>query len=167
MAKVRKKYVAHVNKAKTARAALRDLAIGFIASGDGLVLVNTRKNRIEHAGAAINAALEKVRYKWVVYIAAMGRTELGQAYIKSEEVHISCEMFKHEISSTVGQLHAKLKDTIPAKHLSNVGWLALPVYKEINEKELAEFFETLNCWDHPSRWQIEAKKNAEQKELAA
>jgi hypothetical protein len=167
MKKVRKKYVAHVNKAKTAKAVLRNLAIGFIANGDGLVLMNIKKNRIEHAGSAINAALEKIRYKWVIYIAAMGRTEPGQEYIKSEEIHVPHEVFKHEISSTVGKIHEKLTLTIPAKHLSNVGWIALPVYSYLDEKELAELFETLNCWDGLSGWQqAETESNCAEEQAA-
>lgn len=166
MGKVRKKYVAHVNKAKTAKAALRDLAIGFVASGNGLELVNIKKNRIERAGESINAALEKIRYKWVVYIAAMGRSELGQAYIKSEEIHVPHEVFKHEISPVVAKFHEKLTKTIPAKHLSNVGWIALPVHKDLSEKDLAELFETLNCWEHLAPWQKEILEDANSKEVA-
>lgn len=149
----RKKYVAHVNKAKSARAVLKDLAIGFVASGDGLRLVNTKHNRIEMAGPSIEAAMVKIRYKWTIYIAAMGRTELGKAYVKIDEVSAPYEVFKHEISGVVAKHHEALRDTVPKKQLSNVGWLALPVHKDMSEKELESIFDKLGCWTELAPWQ--------------
>ena len=158
MAKKRKQYVAHVSKAKSAKAALKDLAIGFVASGEGLELVNVKKNRIEKCGPSIDAALSKIRYKWQIYIGAMGRTKLGQAYIKSEVIDVPTEYFKHEISSTVADIHQELSESIPKDQLSNVGWIALPVAREISEKELGALFDTLGCWESLAPWQNEILK---------
>ena len=119
-----------------------------------------KKKRIERAGNSINLALEKIRYKWVVYLGAMGRTELGKAYIKFEEVHVPHEVFKHEISETVGIIHEKLSDTIPAKQLSNVGWIATPSGYELDENELAELFDLLGCWENLAPWQDELLKES-------
>jgi hypothetical protein len=153
--KKRKRYVAHVQKAKSAKAALRDLGIGFVASGDGLELINVAKNRIEVCGPSIDAAMSKIRYKWQIYIAAMGRSKLGQAYIKSEVVDVPCEYFKHELSSTVSSLHDELSKLVPTDQLSNLGWIALPVPREISEKELGALFDMLGCWENPAPWQDE------------
>jgi len=155
MAKKRKQYVAHVQKARSAKAALRDLGIGFVASGDGLELINVEKNRIEACGPSIDAALSKIRYKWQIYIAAMGRTKTKQAYIKSEVIDAPSEYFKHELSSTVSGLHDELSKLIPSDQLSNLGWIALPVAREISEKELEALFNTLGCWDSLAPWQNE------------
>lgn len=73
MAKKRKKYIAHVNKRKSAEAVLKNLAIGFTANNDRLKLLNIKHKRIEQAGHSIDAAMSKIRYKWLIYIAAMGR----------------------------------------------------------------------------------------------
>ena len=159
MAKKRKQYVAHVSKAKSAKAALRDLAIGFIASGEGLELVNVKKNRIEKCGPSIDAALSKIRYKWQIYIAAMGRTKLGQAYVKIEEIIVPTEHFKHEISAKVASIHEGLAESVPKDQLSNVGWIALPVAREVSEKELEALFDTLGCWEGLAPWQNELLSN--------
>lgn len=153
MKKRNKKYVAHVSKARSARAALRDLAIGFVANDKGLRLVNIKHSRLERAGSAIDTALTKIRYKWTIYIAAMGRTELGKAYVKIEEIRVPQEVFKHEISSVVAKHHEALRDTVPKKQLSNVGWLALPVYCDMQESELENIFDKLGCWDELAPWQ--------------
>ena len=153
MTRRNKKYVAHVSKARSARAALRDLAIGFVANDKGLRLVNIKHSRLERAGSTINAALTKIRYKWTIYIAAMGRTELGKAYVKIEEIRVPQEVFKHEISSVVAKHHEALRDTVPKKQLSNVGWLALPVYRDMSEGELESIFDKLGCWDELAPWQ--------------
>lgn len=155
MKKRNKKYVAHVSKARSAKAALRDLAIGFVANDEGLRLVNVKHSRLEQCGPSIDAALTKIRYKWTVYIAAMGRTELGKAYVKIEEIRVPHDVFKHEISSVVGKHHEALRDTMPKKQLSNVGWLALPVYRDMSEKELERIFDKLGCWDELAPWQTE------------
>lgn len=156
--KKRKPYIAHVQKAKSARAALKDLAIGFVASGNGLQLVNVSKNRIEACGPSIDAAMSKIRYKWQIYIAAMGRTKTRQVYIKSEVIDVPREYFKHEISPTVAGIHEKLSKTVPKDQLSNVGWVALPVARDISEKELEALFDTLGCWDSLAPWQNELLK---------
>jgi hypothetical protein len=153
MSKKRKQYVAHVSKARSARAALRDLAIGFVANRDRLELINLRKNKIEKCGPSIDAAMSKIRYKWTVYLGSMGRTELGKAYIKLEEVHVANEVFKHEISEQVGKIHKVLTDSIPIKQLSNVGWIATPVGHELSEKHLGELFDLMDCWDNLANWQ--------------
>ena len=153
MSKKRKKYIAHVSKARSAKAVLRDLAIGFVANRDCLELINVRQNRIEKCGPSIDAAMTKIRYKWIVYLGSMGRTELGQAYIKLEEVRVANEVFKHEISEQVGKIHKVLTDSIPAKQLSNVGWIATPVGHELSEKHLGELFNMMDCWDNLSGWQ--------------
>lgn len=155
MARVRKKYVAHVSKGRVAKAALNDLAIGFCANNDHLRLINIKKKRFEHSGHAINAALEKVRYDWTIYIAAMGRTELGKAYIKSEVIRVPYDVFKHEINDVVAAQHERLRDEVPKKQLSNVGWLALPVHIDLSEKELGFYFDMLGCWDLLAPWQSE------------
>jgi len=157
--KKRKPYVAHQQKAKSAKAALRNLGIGFVSSGDGLELINVAKNRIETCGPSIDAAMSKIRYKWQIYIAAMGRSKLGQAYIKSEEINVPDEYFKHELSSTVSDLHDKLSVTVPKDQLSNLGWIALPVARDISEKELEALFNTLGCWENPAPWQNEILGN--------
>ena len=124
MSKKRKKYISHLNNSKVAKSAVRDLAIGFCANNDHLHLINIKHNRLERAGAAINGALEKIRYKWVIYIAAMGRNELKQAYIKSEEIRVPHEVFKSDINDIVAAHHTELRKSVPVKQLSNVGWLA-------------------------------------------
>lgn len=161
MSKKRKQYVAHISKARSAKAALRDLAIGFVASRERLELINVRHNRIEKCGPSIDAAMSKIRYKWIVYLGAMGRTELGQAYIKLEEVRVANEVFKHEISEQVGKIHKVLADSIPKKQISNVGWVATPVGHELDEKQLGEIFNMLDCWDSLAPWQREVIKEAE------
>lgn len=166
MAKKRKQYIAHISKAKSAKAALRDLAIGFVASNDRLELVNVKKNRIEVCGPSIDTAMSKIRYKWIVYLGSMGRTELGEAYIKIEEVRVASEVFKHEISEQVGKIHKVLTDSIPKKQLSNVGWIATPVECELDEKQLGELFNLMDCWDSLAPWQREVVKQHEKiKEL--
>ena len=155
MSKKRKQYVAHISKARSAKAVLRDLAIGFVANRDRLELINVRHNRIEKCGPSIDAAMSKIRYKWIVYLGSMGRTELGQSYIKIEEVSVANEVFKHEISEQVGKIHKVLTDSIPAKQLSNVGWVATPVGHDLNEKQLGEIFNMLDCWDNLAPWQRE------------
>ena len=153
MSKKRKKYIAHVSKSRSAKAVLRDLAIGFVANRDRLELINVRHNRIEKCGPSIDAAMSKIRYKWIVYLGSMGRSELGQAYIKLEEVRVANEVFKHEISEQVGKIHKVLTDSIPAKQLSNVGWIATPVGHELSEKHLGELFNLMDCWDNLAPWQ--------------
>tara|TARA_R110000850_G_scaffold91270_15_gene193863 strand:- start:347 stop:847 length:501 start_codon:yes stop_codon:yes gene_type:complete len=153
MSKKRKQYVAHVSKARSARSALRDLVVGFTANRDRLELINVRHNRIEKCGSAIDAAMSKIRYKWVIYLGSMGRTELGKAYIKLEEVHVANEVFKHEISEQVGKIHKVLTDSIPIKQLSNVGWIATPTGHDLSEKHLGELFELMDCWDNLANWQ--------------
>ena len=156
MSKKRKQYVDHISKARSAKAVLRDLAIGFVANRDRLELINVRHNRIEKCGPSIDAAMTKIRYKWIVYIGSMGRTELGQAYIKIEEVRVANEVFKHEISEQVGKIHKVLTDSIPSKQLSNVGWIATPVGHELDEKHIGELFNMLDCWDNLAGWQKES-----------
>ncbi len=109
--------MAHISKARSAKAALRDLGIGFVASGNGLELINVAKNRIEACGPSIDAAMSKIRYRWQIYIAAMGRSKLGQAYIKSEVVEAPAEYYKHELSATVSELHDELSKTVPKNQL--------------------------------------------------
>jgi hypothetical protein len=153
MPKPRKKYVAHNSKAKTAKAALRNLGICYVANRDKLELINVKKNRVELCGQSIDLALSKIRYKWVIYLASMGRTELGKAYMKIEEVRVANEVFKHEISEKIGKIHKKLTDSIPSKQLSNVGWIATPVDHDISEEHLEQLFDMMDCWENLAPWQ--------------
>lgn len=155
MTKVRKKYVAHENKRKSAQAVLKNLVIGFTANNDRLKLINIKTKKIEQAGPNIDAAMTKIRYKWLIYIAAMGRTELGKAYIKLEEVEMPHPVFKNDISDQVAKIHQSLCDTVPAKQHSNIGWIASPVGAELSENELGELFELMNCWECLAPWQDE------------
>lgn len=162
MSKKRKQYIAHISKAKSAKAVLRDLVIGFTANRDRLELINVRHNRIEKAGPSIDAAMTKIRYKWIVYLGSMGRTKLGKAYIKLEEVRAANEVFKHEISEQVGEIHKVLTDSIPKDQISNVGWIATPVGHELDEKHLGELFNLMDCWDNLAPWQKDIIKEAEE-----
>jgi hypothetical protein len=153
MRKKRKQYVAHVSKARSAKAALRDLAIGFVANRDRLELISLRHNRIETSGPSIDAAMSKIRYKWTVYLGAMGRNKLGKKYIKIDEAGPDFEVYKHQISKSVGEAHKILADSVPADQFSNVGWIATPTGYNLSEEHLYDLFTMMDCWDNLAPWQ--------------
>ena len=158
MAKKRKQYVAHISKARSARAAMKDLAVGFCANNDHLHLINTKHKRFERAGASINNALEKIRYKWVVYIAVMTRNKDGQQDLHLADASPDFECFKEQINNSVTAGHKKFISEVKAEYpdmVCNIGWLALPVYQDVSEAELEEYFDMMGCWELLAPWQGE------------
>ena len=153
MKKKRKAYIAHVSKARSSRAVMRDLAIGFVANRDRLELINVKSNRIEKCGPSIDASMSKIRHKWIVYLGAMGRNKLGKKYIKIDEAGPDFEVYKHQISKSCGDAHKILADSVPANQLSNVGWIATPTGHELSEEHLYDLFSMMGCWDNLAPWQ--------------
>ena len=141
--KKRKQYVAHISKARSARAAMKYLAVGFCANNDHLHLINTKHKRFERAGASINNALEKIRYKWVIHIAVMTRSNDGQQDLHLADASPDFECFKEQINNSVTAGHKKFISEVNAEYpdmVCNIGWLALPVYQDVSEAELEEYF---------------------------
>jgi len=159
--KKRKQYVPHVQKAKTAKASMRNSAIAFTANRDGLELINTKKLCIEKAGPSINAALEKVRYNWIVKIAVMIKHKVGGYKILFDVCDAPFECYKDQISASTGRAHQEFLDDVSETYedeVCNVGWIACPSGVEIPDEDAKVIFNELGCWENPAPWQDELLK---------
>lgn len=156
--KKRKQYVAHISKARSAKASMRNLAIGFTANRDGLELVNIKKLCIEKAKSSTNTDLEDVRYNWVVKIAVMIKHKVGGYKILFDVCNSPFECYKDQISASTGKAHQKFLDEVSEEfegEVCNVGWIACPSGAEIPDEDAKVIFNELGCWENPAPWQDE------------
>jgi len=159
--KKRKQYVAHVQKARSAKASMRNLAIGFTANRDGLELVNIKKLCIEKAKSSTNTDFEDVRYNWVVKIAVMIKHKVGGYKILFDVCDAPFECYKDQISASTGKAHQKFLDEVSEEfegEVCNVGWIACPSGIEIPDEDAKVIFNELGCWENPAPWQDELLK---------
>jgi len=159
--KKRKQYVPHVQKARSAKASMRNSAIAFTANRDGLELVNTKKLCIDKASHETNTKLEEVRYRWAVKIAVMIKHKAGGYKILFDVCDAPFECYKDQISSSTGKAHQEFLDDVSETHedeVCNVGWIACPSGVEIPDEDAKVIFNELGCWENPAPWQDELLK---------
>ena len=93
-------------------------------------------------------AMGRIRHKWSVYIAIIGRDNLGKRYVKGEQLDFKTPYLQGEIASVTSEYHYKLLDTFNKNHLVNAGWLACPHGTDIDPEQALEIFENAKAFNH-------------------
>ena len=145
MAKVRKKY----NKAKQynrfAKHHLKDLVVAYTDDLKGCVMLDTKRQELVKPNELTVACIE-MPHQWSCFIAAMGRTQLGEEYMKAEQIFTPSKFYQRDLAPIFEAHHAELIKQMPDHHLCSVGWIACPNGREFTEKEAADIFTKLGAW---------------------
>ena len=158
MKKRNKKYNAAKNATIGAKAGLKNLAVWFsLAHDDKCELIDYKRALSVQVTPAIATAISKWRYKWSVYMLALGRTQAGQEYMKHAKLDCANEYYQSDLVDILNDEHKKfVANEVPDAHLCNVAWLAIPFDTDLSEGDLGELCSKLNAWDNPAKWQWEA-----------
>lgn len=116
--------------------------------GEQIQVVDTKKNQVRPFYKDELNSMGRLPYKWSVYIAIIGQNQLGDLYVKGEQLEINQPLLQGQIADVVSDHHYKLLDTFNKEHLRNVGWIASPQKHDIDPEQAFSFFEMAGALNH-------------------
>lgn len=110
-------------------------------------LLNWQKCRSVHAGRQLVDGVCDLPHHWTVYLAVFCRSQLGEQYMKSEEIEPQGRYRSEQISEAIIHYHEALQATCNPAHVIGYGWIASPVGESLNEEQAARCFDAVGAWD--------------------
>lgn len=145
MSKIKSKYTANRANEALARLTLRPYVIGYVM-GVGASIIHRKTLKIEKPTPILNTYVQSVKHKWCIYTVCFlfrnNRYELEISEIKANNACYHTDLQDVVFDTNIEEL---------AKHSSsqrvNVGWLAIPSGKLLEESEICTILEKLNPYD--------------------
>jgi hypothetical protein len=122
--------------------------VAVFVGGEKIQLGDLRTNKVRPFSRDELEAFGHFRYKWSIYIAIMGRDNMGSRYVKGKQLYFPVECFQGDIAALVSEYHYELAKEFNKKHLANVGWVACPNETDIEPEQAMAIFEDAGAFEH-------------------
>ena len=132
---------------RAAKHNIRNLYAVFVG-GEQIQVADKRKGQVRAFYKDELDSMGRLPHKWSVYIAIIGQDQMGDRYIKGEQLDINQPMLQGDIAEIVSEYHYKLLDTFNKLHLKNVGWIASPRLDDIEPEQAFTIFENAGAFNH-------------------
>jgi len=146
MAKTRKKYNKMKQLNRLADHLLKDIVVCYVDNLKGCVMVDTKHDCIIQPSEAMIASASRP-HNWSCYISVFGRNQLGEEYMKSEQIFTPAKYYQADLAPVFEVHHSNLIKQMPEHHLCGVGWIASTRGEELTESEAGRIFTKLGAWD--------------------
>lgn len=143
----------------------KDKLLVYVSTETGWVLYDRRRNYL------IKPTESQTRFaefpmQWAIYLAAFGRTQLGQDYMKSDSFVTQARYKQDDLIPHVAAEHAKVIASIPEDQFVGIGWIASPEGIDLTEQEAGRIFENMKAWDVPAKWQDQTNQDQQKLTVA-
>lgn len=123
------------------------IVIVDIHPNDKQGLFNWQRCRSIHAGRQLIDGVCDLPHNWTVYLAVFCRSQLGERYIKGEEIVPQGRYRSEQINEAITQCHDALIATCNPAHVLGYGWIASPVGESLTEEQAGKVFDAVGCWE--------------------
>jgi len=148
MNKVRKKYnpkkVVHAKY----RLALKNKVIVYVTGQKYNELYCTKTKAVFKTGLEFAQFLCDVPMLWSITIAAFGRDQTGEEYMKTEVHHFQQKYAQSDLMHYLNEEHEKLINSMNRQHFIGVGWIASPEQKEFADKDAIKIFTDFGAFEN-------------------
>jgi len=127
-------------------------------SGERIVNLTSGKAHRLSPNGALEDMMTYARFRWNIYIAVLYRDEDGRKAM--EPTVIVCKYAKTRIalSEVLNQAHVELIDEVGLDNVVNVGWLACPHGKDIDDEFAYGMFDQMKAWDFKGKVSVAGKQ---------
>lgn len=109
-------------------------------------LINWKNAKSIAPGRAIADAVCDIPHNWVIYFSALCIDQLGQRYIKSQEVAPQGVYLSEQLNEVIETYYRDLLDSCNAQHVVGSGWIANPCGVSLDEEQAARIFDAVGAW---------------------
>lgn len=141
----------------TSRRALKNVGIVF-ALNNKATFIELNHDRIVRACPSMITAAQDIQHNWRVYIAVFLENQIGEQYVKIEDVTPVRACYQENMMKDLNDAHIKLIGSTKLADRVNAGWVAMPNGEELEESKIVELMELLNPWDQYERGEIRTQK---------
>ena len=127
-------------------AAIKNCAVMWYGGVDHNYCVNLKNGKRVFVSGLMESAYNTLQLRWSVLLVALGVS--GTRYQKAVQVKTSGPMLIRQIRPYLEKEHRALIDTMPEKHLHNIGWIARIDCADWDEKEAFELFERFGAFEN-------------------
>lgn len=145
MSKRKKKFNPLKQAERLAQHELKNTAVGCVPGQGPCQLISLASKTPIPMTLAKYDLISKIRHRWTVFIAVIGKDDFGKFYMKSEEIEVKDPQFQKDMVDTLNKYHQELIKQFNDKHLLSVGWIATPYRYQWNEKEAFEILKELGA----------------------
>jgi len=145
MAKKRKAYSKTKQLNRVANHVIKNLVVCYVDRLEGCVMLDTKRNHLIKPTEVLVAAIQRP-HQWSCFIAAFGRTALGDEYFKSESIITPAKYRQEDLAPIFEAHHRELIKRIPEHQLCAVGWIADPFGGDLTEQQAGQIFTQLEAW---------------------
>jgi hypothetical protein len=147
--KVRKKNNLFKRRLSATIALLRksNVVVVDISPSDTQGLMNWQRCQPIHTTRQLVDGVCDLPHNWTVFIAAFCQSQLGERYMKADEIVPQGCYRSEQINDSITLHHEALIATCNPAHVIGYGWIASPVGQSLDENQAARVFESLGCWD--------------------
>lgn len=111
-------------------------------------LFNWQKCRSVNAGRQLIDGVCDLPHNWTIYLAVFCRSQLGERYIKGEEVEPIGRFRSEQLTEVIVHHHEALIATCNPVHVLGYGWIASPVGESLSEEQAGRVFDAVGAWTH-------------------
>lgn len=140
-----KRYNPHKNLQTTARAILKNTAIGFVTGTSACQLIDLKQKKFIPVTSNKFTLVSQLRHPWSVFIAGIGLDDQNNYYMKANEVSVTTPSFQSDMVDSLNNEHKALLANFNRKHLISAGWLATPYAMQWSESKAFELLELLGA----------------------
>lgn len=116
-------------------------------------LVNWKNAKSIATGRAIADAVCDIAHRWVIYFSALCVDQLGQRYIKSQEVEPQGIYLSEQLTDVIETYYRDLLDTYNPQHIVGSARIANPCGVSLDEEQAARIYDAVGAW--PQREQTQ------------
>lgn len=114
-------------------------------------LINWKNAKSIPPGQAIADAVCDFPHRWVIYFSALCIDQLGQRYIKSQEVAPQGMYLSEQLTDVIETYYRELLDGCNPRHVVGSGWIANPSGVSLDEEQAARIFDAAGAWPVTAR----------------
>lgn len=124
------------------------IVVGADALNRQCILMNAKTKAAIKCGPLLADSLARNTYQWTVYLAAFGKTQTGECYMKGEEWPLPGRYFQRDLAEGLNEVHRdNVIAKVPPHHYMGGGWIGSPVGESVSEDTAYDIFKQLGCWE--------------------
>lgn len=142
----RKAHNVQKRRQRVAQAAMRNLAISYVTGDDYCKLVDTKAQKTVTVGQLLAEAIERIPYRWSIFMGVFGRDGEGRNYMKCKIILTSTPYYQRDLVDALNEEHSALIGGMNQNQMIGAGWLASPLGEDWEESKAFELFEKLGAF---------------------
>ena len=158
MSKVRKKYNKMKLATNMANAFVKYMGVSYLPNNNCELIDFDKHQVLKNSRPTQVTYMTQFQYNWNVLLMVYGRDELGNDYMKTEEVAAARKCYSGDIHEAINEAHDRLYQNFNKNHFVSLGWLASPKNRIWDYEKVTDLMSKLGAWDYQNKVEFEIKE---------